>query len=159
MREQTNELWQIVSIRPFGDQPKGIEHVTYKSTKESADEYVEWLGAEQYNRGKVKSVTQYLRAGSELTPSMSRETALGHLNQFLVREGHLSDSIKYPEEVKYARWTQMFGNTAGPFKSGLCGQMCTQFLMEAWHWDNFAVVFCNGKVVKCTDNFYVTVEY
>ena len=62
MREQANELWQIVSIRPFGDQPKGIEHVAYKSTKESADEYVEWLSDERYNRGKVKSVTQYLQA-------------------------------------------------------------------------------------------------
>lgn len=159
MNKRPDELWEVISIRPFGDQPRGIQHVAYKHSKESADEYVAWLGATQYNRGTVQTVTKYLREGSPLTPSMDRETALGYLNLFLVREGHMSKGLQYPEELKYVRWTQMFGNTAGPFKGGPCGQMCTEFLMEAWSWHNFAVVFCNSKIVKCTDNFYMQVEY
>lgn len=154
MREQVNELWQIVSIRPLGQHSQGIEHVTYKSTKGSADEYVEWLGAEQYNRGKVKSVTQYLRAGSELTPSMSRETALGYLNTHLIRSGILSQGIQHPEQLYYVRWMEK--NIYSPW-SGVSG--VGDYLMEAWVWESFATVFCEGKVVSVVDDFHMQVRY
>ena len=68
MNKRPDELWEVISIRPFGDQPRGIEHVTYKHSKESADEYVAWLGATQYNRGTVQTVTKYIRADSPLIP-------------------------------------------------------------------------------------------
>lgn len=159
MNKKPDELYEVVSLRPTElETLRPIRHVAYKHTKASCDEYVAWLGATQYNRGTVESVTRYLRAGSPLTPSMDRETALGYLNIYLDRTGVLSSGIRYPDELQYVRWIQTFGSTAGPF-GGIGGQAATNFLMEAWVWDNFAVVFCGGKRIKITDNFSLGARY
>jgi hypothetical protein len=89
---------------------------------------------------------------------MGREAALQHLNVYLQHIGVRVHDIQHPEELQYVRWLQTFGNTAGPF-GGVGGQMMTQFLMEAWVWDIFAVIFCNGKKVKMTDSFNMGVSY
>jgi hypothetical protein len=89
---------------------------------------------------------------------MDRETALGYLNIYLDKTGVLSSGIRYPDELQYVRWVQTFGSTAGPF-GGIGGQAMTNLLMEAWVWDNFAVVFCGGKRIKMTDNFSLGARY
>ncbi len=159
MNKKPDELYEIVSLRPTElETLRPIRHVAYKHSKESCDEYVAWLNATQYKRGTVEEVTHYLRAGSPLTPSMDRETALGYLNIYLDHTGVLSSGIRYPDELKYVRWLQVFGSTAGPF-GGIGGQMMTEFLMEAWAWDIFAVVFCNGRKIKVTDSFRLEARY
>lgn len=70
---------------------------------------------------------------------------------------------KYPEEtvhlyenyLEYWAYPEVFGNTAGPFsKPGrISGQAMTTFTIEAWVFDNLAVLFCRDKIVKVTNEW------
>ena len=63
MNKKPDELYEVVSLRPTElETLRPIRHVAYKHSKASCDEYVAWLGATQYNRGTVESVTRYVRA-------------------------------------------------------------------------------------------------
>lgn len=70
---------------------------------------------------------------------------------------------KFPEEsdyfftdrFDYYAYPQSFGNTGGPFckPGGVYGQAFCTFTIEAWVCGKFAVLFCNGKVIKVVDNW------
>lgn len=55
----------------------------------------------------------------------------------------------------YYAYPQSFGNTGGPFckPGGVYGQAFCTFTIEAWVCGKFAVLFCNGKVIKVVDNW------
>jgi hypothetical protein len=61
------------------------------------------------------------------------------------------------QELAYCSWPEVFSSTAGPFK-GVGGQAFTTFRMEAWTWEQWAIVFCNGRVVKCCE-FQIQAEW
>ena len=61
------------------------------------------------------------------------------------------------DELTYCSWPELFASTAGPFK-GVGGQAFTTFRMEAWTWEQWAIVFCNGRVVKCCE-FQIQAEW
>lgn len=66
---------------------------------------------------------------------------------------------KYPESLAlthymdYYAYPEQFGSTAGPFKGKMAGQAFCTFTIEAWVFQNYAVLFCNGKVVKVVDDW------
>jgi hypothetical protein len=64
-------------------------------------------------------------------------------------DGYFTDYFEY-----YA-YPQSFGNTGGPFckPGGVYGQAFCTFTIEAWVCGKFAVLFCNGKVIKVVDNW------
>ena len=57
--------------------------------------------------------------------------------------------------MEYYAYPQAFGNTGGPFTKlgGIYGQAFTTYTIEAWVCGRLAVLFCNGKVVKVTDDW------
>jgi hypothetical protein len=69
----------------------------------------------------------------------------------------VADQLKCePENLEYWAWPQVFGSTAGPFRSPgqLAGPAMTRFTIEAWHdGGGMAVLFCNGRVLKVTYEF------
>ena len=88
------------------------------------------------------------------TPTLSREDVIERLNGTLMKEcGEKADA----SELLYCSWPEAFGSTCGPF-AGIGGQTVTAFRMEAWAWDQWAVVFCNGRVVK-TGQFQIGAIY
>ena len=80
----------------------------------------------------------------KLNIGVSSIDAAERLAKHLTAQGH--DFGVYPEEMIYCSWPEGFGSTAGPF-AGIGGQMMTTFRMEAWAYDQWAVVFCGSKVV------------
>lgn len=54
---------------------------------------------------------------------------------------------------EYYAYPQGFGSTAGPFKGRIAGQAFSVFTIEAWVFGNFAIMFCNGEIVKLTDEW------
>ena len=61
------------------------------------------------------------------------------------------------QELTYCSWPELFSSTAGPFL-GIGGQAMTTFRMEAWTWEQWAIVFCNGRVVRCGE-FQIQAEW
>jgi hypothetical protein len=61
------------------------------------------------------------------------------------------------QELIYCSWPESFANTSGPF-FGIGGQSITTFRMEAWCWEQWAVIFCNGRFVKCGE-FQIQAEW
>ena len=57
---------------------------------------------------------------------------------------------------EYYAYPQVFGSTAGPFKGRIAGQAFSVFTIEAWVFGKSAVMFCNGEVVKLTDEWQYT---
>ena len=90
------------------------------------------------------------------TPTMSREEVLDRLNGAI--EKHCDGEKADASELMYCSWPEAFGSTCGPF-SGIGGQAVTSFRMEAWAWDQFAVVFCNGRIVKTTADFRIGAQW
>lgn len=77
-------------------------------------------------------------------PSMTREAVIDRLNKLLKLECGATIATS---ELVYCSWPQTFGSTCGPFH-GIGGQALTTFRMEAWAWEQWAVVFCGGRVVS-----------
>lgn len=88
------------------------------------------------------------------TPSLSREEVIDKLNAVVEKECGVKADIG---ELVYCSWPELFGNTSGPF-NGIGGRAMTTFRMEAWVWEFFAVVFCNGKIVS-VGPFQICVEW
>lgn len=64
----------------------------------------------------------------------------------------------YPKEVfihdymDYYAFPYTFANTGGPFckAGGVYGQVMTTFTIEAWVHQNYAVLFCDGRIFNTT---------
>ena len=56
-------------------------------------------------------------------------------------------TVPEPSDLVYCSWPEVFGSAVGPFR-GAGGQAMTTFRMEAYAWEDWAVVFCNGRIVK-----------
>ena len=54
---------------------------------------------------------------------------------------------------QYYAYPQTFGSTAGPFKGRLAGQAFSVFTIEAWVFGKSATLFCNGEIVRLTDEW------
>ena len=87
--------------------------------------------------------------------SISAEVAGVTLSEWLME----SRGVKYMrwQELTYCSWPEVFASTSGPFL-GIGGQAFTTFRMEAWTWEQWAIVFCNGRVVKCCE-FQIQAEW
>lgn len=81
-------------------------------------------------------------------PTLSQEVAYVTLSEWL--EATMRIKGVRMEELSYCCWPEEFSSTAGPFKH-IAGASFTTFRMEAWMWEQWAVVFCNGRVVRCSE--------
>ena len=81
-------------------------------------------------------------------PTLSQEVAYVTLSEWL----DIAQGIKgvRMEDLTYCSWPETFANGSGPFMRP-AGQAITTFRMEAWIWEQWAVVFCNGRVVRCSE--------
>ena len=61
----------------------------------------------------------------------------------------------YNQHFDYYAYPQSFSNTGGPFckPGGVYGQAFCTFTVEAWVCGKFAVLFCNGKIIKAVNNW------
>jgi hypothetical protein len=82
-------------------------------------------------------------------PDIAVDVAIQHLLEKFPEQRFYADYFDY-----YA-WPQTFGNTGGPFckPGGVYGQAMTRFTIEAWVEGAYAVIFCNGRVVKVTNQW------
>jgi hypothetical protein len=89
----------------------------------------------------------YQTPGSKLQ-GVPKEDAAKILKRFLpdTPEDQIAEGLSY-----YA-WPETFGSTCGPFH-GIGGQVVTQFTIEAWEILSNAVLFCNGRIIRVTENF------
>jgi hypothetical protein len=87
-------------------------------------------------------------------PSISRHDIIEQFNKRLER---VAVATVAAEELLYCSWPETFGSSCGPFP-GIGGQACTTFRMEAWAWDQWAIVFTCGRVVKFAE-FYIQADY
>ena len=89
----------------------------------------------------------YQTPGSKLQ-GVPKEDAAKILKRFLPEtpEDQIADQLNY-----YA-WPEIFGSTCGPFH-GIGGCALTQFTIEAWEILGRAVLFCNGRIIRVTENF------
>lgn len=55
-------------------------------------------------------------------------------------------------ELEYWAWPDAFGSTTGPF-GGIGGQAMTTFTIEAWTDGYYAVLFCQGRVLRVVSEF------
>lgn len=65
-----------------------------------------------------------------------------------------AENVNY-HSMEYWAYPQTFGNTAGPFnKPGrISGQAFCTFTIEAWVDGKNALLFCNNKLLKITDDW------
>lgn len=81
-----------------------------------------------------------------------------------VEQAYNQLEINYPNDVfwfrvldnyDYYAYPQSFGNTGGPFctPGNIYGQAFTTWTIEAWVCGKFAVLFCNGEIIKVTDHW------
>jgi hypothetical protein len=86
--------------------------------------------------------------------TLDRQEVIYRLNAFLEKEcGAKADA----NELIYCSWPEAFGSSCGPFP-GIGGQAITTFRMEAWAWEQWAVVFCNGRIVEVGE-FQIGAKY
>lgn len=83
-------------------------------------------------------------SGDQLAINVSCVDAAKKLTEYLRRNGH--DFEVSCLDMIYCSWPEVFGSTAGPF-GGIGGQAMTTFRMEAWMYDQWAVVFCGIRIV------------
>lgn len=84
-------------------------------------------------------------------PPILRESAMQTIfTKFPEVSGHFNESY-----LDYWAYPQIFGSTAGPFNAPgrVSGQAMTTFTIEAWAYENYAVLFCQGAILKTTDEW------
>jgi len=87
-------------------------------------------------------------------PSISREAACAELNEHFE-----ADLVRFwTDDLWYCSWIETFGSTAGPF-GGIGGQALTNFRLEAWVADHYAVVFCGDRILGVSDEFEFKVHH
>ena len=77
-------------------------------------------------------------------PSLPSVAVVDALNEYLTNLG--IPGVRWSDLVYFA-WAEKFGSSAGPFP-GIGCQACTEFRMEAWAHEQWAVIFCDSRVVK-----------
>lgn len=81
---------------------------------------------------------------TECAATLSAFEASKRLKKHTEKLSGIDGYFPHADELVYCSWPEAFGSAAGPF-GGIGGQAITNFRMEAWCWETFAVVFCGGK--------------
>lgn len=79
-----------------------------------------------------------------------RDTAISKEQAADLIRAEYGDNEVSSHYMDYYAWPQQFPTTAGPFKGRVAGQAFCTFTMEAWACYEYAVIFCNGEIVRIT---------